>query len=83
MACGTPVIVSNRSCLPEVTRGAAMTVDPDDLEALAAMMEQGLQDDNWREAAISAGLAVAADYSWEQCIDRTVDVYRMCGASAG
>ena len=82
-ACGTPVIVSNRSCLPEVTRGAAMTVDPDDLEALAAMMEQGLQDDNWREAAISAGLAVAADYSWEQCIDRTVDVYRMCGASAG
>lgn len=83
MACGTPTIVSDRSCLPEVTRGAAMLVDPDDLEALSQAIEVGLDDDIWRECAISAGLKVAAHYSWGRCVDKTVEVYRACSGRVG
>jgi glycosyltransferase involved in cell wall biosynthesis len=83
MACGVPAIVSNRSCLPEVTRGAAMMIDPDDIAAFSLAIEAGLDDDIWRERAIGAGLAVAAHYSWGRCIAKTVDVYRACRDSAG
>lgn len=83
MACGVPTIVSNRSCLPEVTRGAAMMVDPDDHDALSAAIESALYDDIWREGAIRAGLAVGSHYSWERCVERTVDVYRKVGNAVG
>lgn len=78
MACGVPTIVSNRSCLPEVTRGAAMMVDPDDLDALSAAIERALTDDIWRDGAIAAGITVAAHYSWKRCVEKTIDVYRTC-----
>lgn len=76
MASGVPVIVSNRSCLPEVTAGAAMLIDPDDEEGFAAAIVRGLDDESWRAEAIARGLVVAGGYSWSACIDRTVDVYR-------
>jgi len=79
MACGTPTIVSDRSCLPEVTCGAAMMVDPDDIDGFSAAIEQALHDDSWRDSAICAGLAVGAHYSWKRCIDATVEVYRVAG----
>lgn len=82
MACGVPAIVSNRSCLPEVTRGAAMMIDPDDLEGLSAAIEQALVDDIWRDGAIGAGMAVAAHYSWKRCVEKTIGVYRMCSIGA-
>ncbi|MET3725061.1 alpha-1,3-rhamnosyl/mannosyltransferase [Sphingomonas trueperi] len=78
MACGIPTIVSDRSCLPEVTRGAAMMIDPDDIDRLSIGIERALKDDIWRDGAIRAGMAVAAHYSWARCIEKTVDVYRMC-----
>lgn len=83
MACGVPTIVSNRSCLPEVTRGAAMMIDPDDVDALSLAIERGLDDDIWREHAIASGLIVAAHYSWARCVDKTVDVYRACCGRVG
>ncbi len=83
MACGVPAIVSNRSCLPEVTRGAAMMIDPDDIDALSAGIERALEDDIWRNAAIGAGLAVAAHYSWDRCIDKTIGVYRAYAGRVG
>lgn len=76
MASGVPVIVSDRSCLPEVTRGAAMMIDPDDIEEFAAAISRGLEDDVWRNGAIDLGLKVAAGYSWSRCIQNTVDVYK-------
>ncbi|GHH19420.1 glycosyltransferase WbpY [Sphingomonas glacialis] len=83
MACGVPTIVSNRSCLPEVTRGAAMMIDPDNIEALSLAIERGLDDDIWRKDAIRAGLRVAAHYSWSRCIEKTVDIYRACSDRGG
>jgi alpha-1,3-rhamnosyl/mannosyltransferase len=76
MASGVPTIVSNRSCLPEVTQGAAMMIDPDNLDDFAIAIRRGLEDDNWRREVIDRGLRVAAGYTWEKCIENTVDVYR-------
>ena len=76
MASGVPVIVSNRSCLPEVTQGAAMMIDPDDVDAFAEAIRRGLEDDIWRREAIDHGIRVAASYTWGKCIENTVDVYR-------
>jgi len=44
MACGVPVVVSGHSCLPEVTQGAALLVEPDDVPAFAAALEKSLRD---------------------------------------
>lgn len=43
MASGVPVIVSDRSCLPEVTGGAAMLIDPDDVDRFSAAIERGFE----------------------------------------
>lgn len=81
MASAVPTIVANRSCLPEVTRGAAMMIDPDDVDAFAAAIRKALEDDNWRAETIGRGLDVAAGYTWEKCVENTVDVYRKVWAS--
>lgn len=76
MACGVPVVVSNQSCLPEVTQGVALMVNPDDVTAFSAVLEKGLTDESWRSGAVAAGQAVAATYTWQRCIDETVAVYQ-------
>lgn len=76
MASGVPVVVANASCLPEVTRGAAMLVDPLDIEGFAENLARGLTDRAWRQDAVSRGHDVAASYSWDACIEKTVSVYR-------
>jgi alpha-1,3-rhamnosyl/mannosyltransferase len=76
MACGVPVVVSRHSCLPEVTQGAALLVEPNDVPAFAAALEKSLTDESWRLHAASAGRAVAATYTWQRCVDETVKVYR-------
>lgn len=76
MASGIPVVTSDRSSLPEVTGGAALLVDPDDIDSLADSIRKGLCDDEWRESATSLGLSVSQGYSWERCVRETVEVYR-------
>jgi len=76
MACGVPVVVSNQSCLPEVTQGAALTVNPDDIPAFKVVLEKSLTDALWRASAKVAGLKVAASYTWQRCVDETVGVYQ-------
>jgi alpha-1,3-rhamnosyl/mannosyltransferase len=75
MACGVPVAVANSSCLPEVTKGAAMLIDPEDLEGTAEALAIGLTDNAWRAAAISRGLKVASSLTWQSCIAETIDIY--------
>jgi alpha-1,3-rhamnosyl/mannosyltransferase len=76
MASGVPVVTSNRSSLPEVTKGAALLVDPDDIDALALAIEASLLDQSWRVKAMSAGLTVAQEFTWDRCIEKTVHVYK-------
>jgi alpha-1,3-rhamnosyl/mannosyltransferase len=76
MASGVPVVTSDRSCLPEVTQGAALLVDPDAIEVFALAIERGLFDDSWRLMAINQGLITARGYSWNRCVAETVSVYQ-------
>ena len=76
MASGVPVIVSDRSCLPEVCADAARYVDPDDLDGFATAIEAALTDQVWRAGAVKRGLARAEQFTWRRCIDDTVAVYR-------
>jgi alpha-1,3-rhamnosyl/mannosyltransferase len=76
MASGVPVIVAADSCLPEVTRGAAMVADPDDIAEFARTLLRAIEDDTWRSEAVSGGINVAAGYTWARCIDETVAVYQ-------
>lgn len=76
MASGVPVIVSRRSCLPEVCGDAAKYVDPDDPDGFVLALEQGLTDGEWRAGSVERGLKRAAQLNWGSCIDRTAEVYR-------
>jgi len=76
MASGTPVVTSTASSLPEVAGDAALTVPPDDVDALAAALRRALTDSAWREQARSRGFARAARFTWESTASRTAAVYR-------
>lgn len=76
MASGVPVIMSNASCLPEIGGGAAAMCDPYDVDALAALLERGLQDEDWRREMRAKGLVRAAEFSFARCAAETVGVYR-------
>ncbi len=75
MACGTPVVCSNSSSLPEVVGDAAVTVDPYDVEALAQAMHRVLSDANLCDELRAKGLARAAQFTWERTAQETMKVY--------
>jgi len=75
MACGVPVVVSNRGSLPEVAGDAARPVAPDDVEALAGEMERLLDAKSACDAA-ARGLAQARRYTWAKCAASALHAYR-------
>jgi glycosyltransferase involved in cell wall biosynthesis len=81
MACGVPVVVSDRGALPEVAGDAASPVKANDADALAQEMERLLDPDAAR-AASSRGAAQAARYSWEACAGAVRGAYRAAIAHA-
>lgn len=81
MAAGVPVVVSNQSCLPEITQGAALMVNPEDIISFTLAIEKGLTDESWRKEAISNGLSVASKYTWKRCVDETASIYRQIKVS--
>jgi glycosyltransferase involved in cell wall biosynthesis len=79
MACGTPVICSNVSSLPEVAGDAALLVDPLDVDALAAALEQVVVDPELRRALVERGFRQAARFSWRRCARETLQVLEEAG----
>ncbi len=77
MACGTPVIVSNASSLPEVVGDAGLTVPPDDLGAWTDALRTARDDSMWRARARQAGVWAAKRYTWERTALQTVESYRL------
>lgn len=75
MACGTPVVTSSVSSLPEVVGDAAVTVDPFDVNALAAAIEQTLSDDVLRTMLTQRGMERVTQFTWELAARETIDVY--------
>ena len=75
MACGTLVIASNASSLPEVVGEAGILVEPRDVRAPAEAMERVLMDEGKRRELGEKGLQQAARFSWERTARETLLVY--------
>jgi alpha-1,3-rhamnosyl/mannosyltransferase len=76
MACGTPVIVSNRASLPEVVGDAGLLVEPLDDGAILHHMQRLLEDDLFHARLARAGQERAATFTWRRFALQTLDVYR-------
>jgi len=74
-AMGVPVVTSNLSCMPEVAGGAALLVDPYDVDAISGALEQVMLDDDLRRKLKADGFKNAKQYSWDITAARTLDVY--------
>lgn len=76
MSHGVPVITSRRSALPEVAGNAALLVDPEDTEELAAALTRLAGNPDQRSELGNLGRARAAEFSWSSAAARTWAVYR-------
>ncbi len=81
MARRTPVIASNSSSLPEVARGAAIMVDPDDVHGLRDAMRRLAADPGLQEELTSRGAEVVSGFSWDETARATVAAYEELCAS--
>jgi glycosyltransferase involved in cell wall biosynthesis len=75
MACGTPVITSNASSLPEVAGDAALLVPPGDVEAMQQALERVLTDDRLRVDLAAKGIQRATKFRWRTAAIRHVELY--------
>lgn len=84
MSCGTPVITSNVSSLPEVAGDAAVLIDPESIEDIAAAMREVLDKPDYRQALIARGLEWAQTFSWPRTALETVQVFEsICSGQTG
>jgi glycosyltransferase involved in cell wall biosynthesis len=75
MACGTPVVASNTSSLPEVLGDAALLVPPADAQAIAEAMAAVLSTPSLAAELSERGLARSRQFSWEATARQTLEVY--------
>jgi glycosyltransferase involved in cell wall biosynthesis len=81
MSCGTPVLCSNTSSLPEIVSDAAITVDPYDVNMMTDRLKVLLRDVELRTAMAEKGVKRAAQFSWLNSAEKTFGVYeRAVGA---
>ncbi|MCU0522431.1 MAG: glycosyltransferase family 4 protein [Anaerolineae bacterium] len=75
MACGTPVVASRASSIPEVVGDAGLYVDPGDVDGLTGALASLVADPNERLRLQQLGLARASQFSWEHTAQRTLEAY--------
>jgi glycosyltransferase involved in cell wall biosynthesis len=75
MACGTPVVVSNTSALPEIVGDAAMLVDPTDEDGMAVAIWRVLSDESLQRQMRERGLRRARRFSWKKAALETLNIY--------
>lgn len=83
MASGVPGVVSDSSCLPEVSAGVWPVAGEDDAEAFAQGMDAMTLDGAARSAAVHAGLAHAANFTWRRTAADTVAFFRRVLSAQG
>jgi glycosyltransferase involved in cell wall biosynthesis len=74
MACGTPVLTSNTTSLPEVAGDAAVLVDPNQVESISAGIEKISYDETLRATLIAKGLERIKLFSWEKTARKVQEV---------
>jgi glycosyltransferase involved in cell wall biosynthesis len=80
MACGTPVIVSNTTSLPEVVGSAALSVAPDNVVAWRDALVTLLTDASTRQQLVAAGMHRASRFRYDTTAMQTVAVYAQVAA---
>ena len=76
MAAGTPVVAANRAALPEICGDAALLVDPEDVDAIHAALEQLMRDETVAAELARRGLGRAEQFTWEQAAEQTWNLYQ-------
>jgi glycosyltransferase involved in cell wall biosynthesis len=79
MACGTPVVCSNRSSLPEVAGDAALLVEPDRTEALAGALARIVSEEDLRGRLVARGFQRVQIFSWTKAAQATLQVLEEVG----
>jgi glycosyltransferase involved in cell wall biosynthesis len=80
MACGTPVVCSNVSSLPEVVGDAAEIVNPENVFDIARGMREVLLDQARRSLLVQRGFEQARRFSWERTAQQVLDAYEEIGS---
>ena len=76
MACGTAVITSNVSAMPEIVNGAALLVDPYNPEDIMKSMKKIITDESLRKSLIDKGYLRARDFTWQRYVRENLEVYK-------
>jgi glycosyltransferase involved in cell wall biosynthesis len=85
MACACPIVTASVGSPPEVTDGAAVLVDPRDVEAIAEAVLRVVSEPALRARLVERGLERAHAFTWERCARQTLDVLESlaAGTAAG
>jgi alpha-1,3-rhamnosyl/mannosyltransferase len=83
LASGVPVVCSDATSLPEVAGGCALMCDHGDVDALVQLLTKSLEDQEWRQTAITKGLQQAATFSWQKTVNKTLDACRLAATLKG
>lgn len=75
MQAGVPVVASTAGSIPEVAGDAALLVDADDVDALAAALQLVLADESVRSSLVSAGMKRVTQFSWTATASALADLY--------
>jgi glycosyltransferase involved in cell wall biosynthesis len=74
MACGCPVVTSNRGALLEVTENCAVHCDPEDVTSIAEAIWRAHDDDAVRERLVANGFRRAASFSWIRYAEQFLEI---------
>jgi glycosyltransferase involved in cell wall biosynthesis len=75
MACGTPTITADASCLPEVSGGVLRYFDPLSVDDMASCMERVLESEQLKSELAQRGKCRAAYFDWRRCAEETLQVF--------
>jgi len=75
MACGVPVVASNKSSIPEILGGSGIIVDPSDIKAISSAIEKVLTDEKARKQMADKGFERVKNFSWEISAKKHLDLY--------
>jgi glycosyltransferase involved in cell wall biosynthesis len=79
MACGTPVVCSNASSLPEVAGDAALLFDPGDVEGMAQALAQIVADEGLRRDLVERGFCQMLKFSWRRSAEQVLQIFEDVG----
>lgn len=76
MACGTPVIASKESCIPEILGDAPLYFDPYNVDDITKAITEVASDQKLRAELTKKGLEQVKKYNWNETAKKTLEVYK-------